>query len=215
MSFSSDFQNEISALTREFEKQSPSDVLQFCANHFNRRLESQRAEHQISNSSKAGKGAMSETAFPGTNPFGASSTSDAPRGMNRVLEEDEHEPTSSPTGDAPLFDPNPFGSSPPFGSPPFGSSPPEATSSAFGSSSFGQSNFGAAGSFSGQRMAPISGNTLPTNYNFNRRVSVSAESMDPGQTGDSNWTPPVHQKTPEQLARLRKTWRARAKENGA
>jgi cAMP-dependent protein kinase regulator len=210
MSSTSDFQNEISALTREIEKQQPSDVLQFCANHFNRRLESQRAEHHISHNTAAGKGAMNESAFPGTNPFGASSASDGPRGMNRVIEEDEHEgPTASPSDDAAPFsnNANPFGGS--SGNPnPFGGSSnsgaPQASSSAFGTSSFGQSTFGAAGSFSGQRMAPISGNNLPTNYNFNRRVSVSAESMDPNANPDSNWSPPVHQKTPEQLARLRK-----------
>jgi len=34
-------------------------------------------------------------------------------------------------------------------------------------------------------------------------VSVSAESINPTDSSNDNWSPPYHQKTPEQLARLR------------
>ena len=44
---------------------------------------------------------------------------------------------------------------------------------------------------------------MPTDYNMNRRTSVSAESLTPSHHEDSNWKPPLHAKTPEQLSRLR------------
>lgn len=53
-------------------------------------------------------------------------------------------------------------------------------------------------------MAPIAGHNGPSNYNFNRRTSVSAESMNPTETASEDWKPPFHHKNPEQLARLRK-----------
>src|SRR5215469_6395958 len=43
---------------------------------------------------------------------------------------------------------------------------------------------------------------LPTNYNRNRRTSVSAESLNPASASDSKWTPPSHPKTAEQWSRL-------------
>lgn len=39
-------------------------------------------------------------------------------------------------------------------------------------------------------------------YHFNRRTSVSAESMNPAESSSENWTPPVHPKSDEQKARL-------------
>ncbi|KAG8529585.1 uncharacterized protein KY384_006222 [Bacidia gigantensis] len=38
---------------------------------------------------------------------------------------------------------------------------------------------------------------------MSRRTSVSAESLTPSHHEDSNWKPPLHQKTPDQLSRLR------------
>ncbi|KAI5293293.1 hypothetical protein KEM52_005675 [Ascosphaera acerosa] len=44
---------------------------------------------------------------------------------------------------------------------------------------------------------------LPPNYGLARRTSVSAESLNPSTYAQDNWTPPVHPKTREQLARLK------------
>ena len=44
---------------------------------------------------------------------------------------------------------------------------------------------------------------FPNNYNMTRRTSVSAESLTPTHHQDSNWKPPYHQKTEDQLSRLR------------
>lgn len=46
--------------------------------------------------------------------------------------------------------------------------------------------------------------SYPAQYNFNRRTSVSAESLKPSADVNDNWTPPYHEKTPEQIARLQK-----------
>lgn len=43
---------------------------------------------------------------------------------------------------------------------------------------------------------------FPNHYALGRRTSVSAESLNPTTAGSDSWTPPHHEKTPEQLARL-------------
>ena len=54
---------------------------------------------------------------------------------------------------------------------------------------------------------PTSGSSesqgLPSNYNMNRRTSVSAESLNPASPMMNNWTPPHHAKSSEQESRLR------------
>lgn len=45
---------------------------------------------------------------------------------------------------------------------------------------------------------------FPAHYNLGRRTSVSAESLKPVTDNSDNWSPPVHQKTPDQLERLKK-----------
>lgn len=118
---------------------------------------------------------MAESTFPGSNPFASSGSLD--RGMSRVDEEEEHD---HPPG-----------------------SPKAASNSASTAASFG--GFGSTGFMSGNRMAPMEGSSnLPTNYNFNRRTSVSAESMNPADASSENWTPPNHPKTADQRARLQR-----------
>ena len=45
--------------------------------------------------------------------------------------------------------------------------------------------------------------SFPSNYNMNRRTSVSAESLAPTSGDDSNWKAPSFPKTEDQLSRLR------------
>ncbi|RII11626.1 cAMP-dependent protein kinase A regulatory subunit [Alternaria sp. MG1] len=54
-------------------------------------------------------------------------------------------------------------------------------------------------------MPPLSGEgqNFPSNYNTNRRTSVSAESLNPASSAADNFTPPFHQKTQDQLSRLK------------
>ena len=135
---------------------------------------------------------MAESTFPGvagasSNPFGNSSPNvfGASKGssagaMNRVMEEEENDTLGSPT-----------------------------------SSGF-QSSFGGDGHTSGVaipaaanppssfRSSPPAGSEgFPSNYAMGRRVSVSAESMNPTSASHDNWTAPFHKKTQDQVARLK------------
>lgn len=195
MSLPPDYSNEISALNREILKHQPHDVLQFCSNFFLRRLESQRAEFLLSqqHSSPKGRG-MAESSFPGGNPFGTSPSQ--PSHMHRLVEEDENDTVASPT--AASFPPNQMDTRP--------SNPPaEDTFGSFGS--FG--NFGGFAESIKGRPQPSSGigasdpQSFPTNYNLNRRTSVSAESLNPASSDHNDWSPPNHPKSEEQQARLR------------
>ncbi|KAI9715195.1 MAG: hypothetical protein M1828_001021 [Chrysothrix sp. TS-e1954] len=175
-----DFDNEINALRREYTKQQPDDVLQYCANYFLKRLESQRLETRLAKRHPSSRGLeMDGTSFPGSNPFDAGPGN----GMNTLSEEDDH--PGSPTSKvqetiAPMSK----------------SGPPAAASSAFGHSEFAGERFSATGAMDGTH-------SLPQGYNFSRRTSVSAESMNPADSASSDWTPPVHYKSPEQEGRLR------------
>ncbi|CAJ2502895.1 Uu.00g102890.m01.CDS01 [Anthostomella pinea] len=58
------------------------------------------------------------------------------------------------------------------------------------------------GPFGGDASTPPDG--YPAQYNFNRRTSVSAESLKPAGDANDNWTPPSYPKSQEQLDRLRR-----------
>lgn len=101
--------------------------------------------------------------------------------MQRVVEEDESELMASPT------------------SPDFGQGG-DGGSAIFSSSFSPESN---TDSFPPEPRSPPNPETYPAQYNFGRRTSVSAESLKPSADTADNWTPPYHEKTPEQLARLK------------
>jgi cAMP-dependent protein kinase regulator len=191
MSLPSDYTNEINALNREILKHNPHDILQFCANFFQRRLESQRAEFLLSqrHSSQSGMAELN-------NPFGAPSQQPATQqqvGMHSVAEEEEHD-FASPTAHS--FPPNVHDMTP-------------STAPVLPGGNFGNFGFGANRSNPSQSPSapPPGANTdpqpLPNNYNMNRRTSVSAESLAPTGSDDSNWKAPTYPKTEDQIARLR------------
>lgn len=99
--------------------------------------------------------------------------------MQSVTEEDESELMASPTspgsgeGGRALF------------SPPFS---PESQDDSFLPS--------------GPR-SPPNPETYPAQYNFGRRTSVSAESLKPSAITADHWTPPFHEKSQDQLVRLK------------
>src|SRR5436305_10045889 len=114
MSLPSAYINEITNLNREILKSQPTDILQFCANFFQRRLESQRAEFLLSQSHSipsvtrsTGVENMAQSTFPGlagasSNPFGAvggplASKSPGLRDTLGVSEEEENDNVESPT----------------------------------------------------------------------------------------------------------------------
>jgi cAMP-dependent protein kinase regulator len=136
---------------------------------------------------------MAESTFPGvagasSNPFRSSSPNvfGSPKGssaggMNRVLEEDENDALAgSPT--SPGFRPS------------FGEDGPTS----------GVAIPAAANPPSSFRSSPPAGSEgFPSNYAMGRRVSVSAESMNPTSASHDSWTAPYHQKTHDQIARLK------------
>ena len=125
---------------------------------------------------------MAESTFSNSNPFGGGGSFD-PTGarqgsMSDVREEDEAaETAASTTNKASQPANSPFSSKQTFGSGP----PP--------------SSFRPALSTDDQ--------SFPSDYNLNRRTSVSAESLTPTSNQDSNWKPPLHAKSADQLTRLR------------
>jgi cAMP-dependent protein kinase regulator len=190
MSLPPDYLNEIAALNREILKHTPIDPLQFAANFFQRRLESQRAESLLSRHSTHG-GGMAESTFPGSNPFGASNSAGLSNpGMHRLEEEEETDAVGSPTAQSfpRTMDTPPSGESA-FGN--FGGFQSQANSRAAAAKSQPPSSL------------PMDPQSFPSNYNLNRRTSVSAESLNPTSSLNDNWTPPYHQKTADQQARLK------------
>jgi len=186
MSLPPTYTNELNTLNREILKSQPQDVLQFCANFFNRRLESQRAEFLLS--TKSGT-QMAKSNFPGSNPFGGGPTSP---GMQQLKEEDEMESSASPT--TANFGQGPFSNG---GLNPFSAG--DDTTSPFSSSYSPGSQPPSA--LKPNQQTPKEG--FPNNYAMGRRTSVSAESLNPQSSMDDNWKPPYHAKSSDQLARLK------------
>jgi len=205
MTLPSAYTNEIRSLDREVLANNPKDVLQFCSNFFLRRLESQRHEFLLLQQHSNPRG-MAESSFPGSIPFAGGPTLDTQQqqqsGMGRVDEEDENDTIASPTADSfprSVMDQQTSRSSPP---------PAASSGGAFGNfAGFGASSLSSSSQQSGASqaapMAAMDGQSFPSNYNLNRRTSVSAESLNPTNSADSNWTPPYTQKTTDQQTRLR------------
>ncbi|KAI9893829.1 MAG: hypothetical protein M1814_005382 [Vezdaea aestivalis] len=131
----------------------------------------------VASSNPFGSGSANPFGGETANPFGASKGS-SPSGMNKVLEEDENDTIGSPTS----HNSRPQGFGSPFGE--------QAQSG----------NDGPPSSFK-----PTQGDEqgFPSNYAMGRRTSVSAESLNPTSAANDNWTAPFHQKSQEQLGRLK------------
>jgi len=71
---------------------------------------------------------------------------------------------------------------------------------AFGGTFGGDGTEGPPSSYKG-----TSGEGFPAHYGMGRRTSVSAESLNPTASSNDSWTPPFHPKTPDQVARLKKS----------
>jgi cAMP-dependent protein kinase regulator len=215
MSLPVSYQNEIKALEREILAQKPKDILQFCANFFNRRLESQRTEFILAQGHLGRDGQkMAASAFPGTNPFGQNMGFSSNRGVQSIEEEEEEENDHAGSPTDATFKTSRFGQSG-HGTSPFTNSSPFGLAAGTGggamfSAPFGggdangnipdESASGPPSSFPGSTAGSV--DSLPANYATGRRVSVSAESMNPNaDSGD--WKPPSYPKTAEQIQRLK------------
>jgi len=171
-------QQEIDALIKDLSLNRPNDIIQHCANYFNTRLASERESHLTTSSAPSN---MTDAAGPG--PF------DRARSQNTIQEEEEERDTfGSPTQSSFKANASPFSS-------PFGAS-----------SGGGGSGGGLFGNWMGGQGATDDAEAAqhtPTNFpGAGRRTSVSAEAMQP-DADSGNWKPPKHQKTQDQLDRLR------------
>lgn len=115
-------------------------------------------------------------------------------GMQNLPEEDEHDTLQSPTGSS--FHHTPFSTGNASNNP-FGQDDSGSDTFSFGSSTAGSTHSPAAF----RHTAPVT--DFPSDYNMNRRTSVSAESLNPTHSLNDNWKPPFHEKTPDQLTRLK------------
>jgi cAMP-dependent protein kinase regulator len=231
MSLPANYLEEINALSREVSKSQPIDVLQFCANHFQTRLEEERNKFltqqnaaPVMNTNPFGAAHEAEDTFGGpgepspfdnpfapetSNPFAGQFNNNSPFGVpsfdgthDMITEEEEdiHSPTT------PSFKPQYSMGGPSVGGPgarsPRGRRNHSPASGGGGSSRRPQSS--QSGNYAGQsHLSPnAAANDFPSNYNRNRRTSVSAESLIPSASSD-DWTPPSHPKTEEQQQRLR------------
>lgn len=201
MPFSKNQEIELELYEAEVNRQNPSDLLQFSANYFNKRLEQQRSFAKRQESTAGSKGMV---LFPVASERECTA---AGAWSNSELQGNQEEDSGDVT----------------FKSPFVGQDPRSSSTSGNGSSQGlfkGGFNIGQEATHRiGSPMGPHShedsfgdkGNTrqgnsgnfrpLPTNFNAERRTSVSAETFQPDSLND--WTPPHRvEKTPEQLDRL-------------
>lgn len=190
MSFVTD---ELNQLQREILAKNPSDVLQFCANYFNTKLALQRAHLWLV---QAKANAAGIELFPGLDSVAFDN-----KGQG-VIPSTRQPSFKSPFGDN---DPHSDHSHDPHGKQP-------ASGGIFkGGFDVGQKahasplqeldpneNSGAA-----PAARPVA--KLPVAFNANRRVSVSAEAMNPDKFKSDSWKPPVNSLTQEQRNELAKT----------
>lgn len=197
---------EIQALDRLVAEDNPQDVLQYCADFFQKRLATERkslvasttsttnttvppTKHESSPLSSAplSSGPFAAMSNPfaspfglNTNPFGVSNdgASSSLGGMQRVIEEEEADAVTSPT------------------TPHFGLSASSGFRLPFGGDAM-------MDSLPPTMRGPPNPESYPEKYNFGRRTSVSAESLKPSADTNDNWSPPYHEKTLEQLQRLK------------
>lgn len=217
------YARELDLLQQELATHNPTDVLQFCANYFNSKLELQRC-HLWQQEAKA--------QAAGINLFPAVSVNSS-NAASRLLSSSTKQPSfKSPFSDN---DPHanhhddPLGGAPAPGSAITAAEPnaPDSSANLFKSYNVGKTSAkhvqdapdpndpttetgsskntssSAFSSFSnkaasGFKFAP----KFPIAFNANRRTSVSAETINPNIFKSSDWKPPVNDLTPEQREEL-------------
>ncbi|KAK2625243.1 hypothetical protein QTJ16_005612 [Diplocarpon rosae] len=160
----------------------PTDIVNPCATHFERRLESQYPYNSFCRLTTSEDSDMSGSTFPGrlgtnANPFGGDKEPANSGSIGKVEEEDENDNITSPT--TPNFS---FGN---------------AIGSTLGS------QFGGDGVGDGPPVSFKATDGFPAHYGMGRRTSVSAESLNPTASSNDNWSPPFHPKTEDQIQRLK------------
>lgn len=193
--------DELNQLQKEIIAKNPLDVLQFCSNYFNTKLELQRSQlwPQQSKAKAAGINLFSDITNVDVHLHGSSGNMTA-------------------NGRQPSF------------KSPFGDNDPHllhhsnAEEKQDKSASLFKGAFGGAGAKGGpkasddplaaapappdagpQEPASKQATKIPVAFNANRRVSVSAEALNPGKFKSDSWKPPINNLTPSQREELTKT----------
>lgn len=173
---------ELNQLQRDILAKNPTDVLQFCANYFNSKLALQRAQLWL---------VQTKAKAAGIEVFPKVDTAVDSKGS-----------VNSPR--QPLFK-SPFGDNDPHSD----LADPKSRSERNPFEGFGSGKRGAPESLELDPNDPLASAPakakLPVAFNANRRVSVSAEAMNPGNFKSDSWKPPVNNLTPEQRAELGQT----------
>ncbi|RLV93615.1 cAMP-dependent protein kinase regulatory subunit [Spathaspora sp. JA1] len=195
---------ELSQLQREILTKNPSDILQFCANYFNSKLQAQRSQ-LWDNQAKANAAGID--LFPPVSNLNVNAS-----GIGFL--HDRQPSFKSPFG---VNDPHSNHDEDPHSAPAQNNEKAEPSGSIF------KTNFDGKASSSSriqkdvdpssvepssqQPAASLPGflkqaNKIPIAFNANRRTSVSAEALNPAKLKSESWKPPVNKLSPEEEATL-------------
>lgn len=180
MALPPEYIQELNLLNKQIAQNQPKDIIQYCADYFNRRLLERSSQHHDPISSHSDP--VSHTSF--ADPFGTSQSIVAAKAAT-----------------AARCDP---GSTPPLFKSPFESYGP--VSSSMFRNSFESSQADNPNGFNNSSIASDclhhKDQHVPPSFNAMRRTSVSAEIMNPNSFENDNWKPPYHELTSDQLSRL-------------
>lgn len=214
MSLPKEYINELNELNKEIQRKNPQDILQFCFNYFQSRLEDQRKQlwSQEPRARAAGislfparaLGSIQDEDIKGSSPlFKNSFINDDPHSKDEV-----HDPTNTPGSNTS------GGSGSGAGIFKSGFHVGEENKSSITNTvdPIAGSGSGSGSGSGGRRTSHVTpaahhqqvqsgAHNIPSTFNANRRTSVSAETLNPNRLKD-DWKPPVIPKTQEQLSRL-------------
>ncbi|CAH6719602.1 cAMP-dependent protein kinase regulatory subunit [[Candida] jaroonii] len=218
--------DELNQLQNEIISKNPVDIIQFCANYFNAKLELQRSYlwQQQSKAKSAGINLfpnienvnMSSPIVNNRQPSFKSPFNDSDP-HHPVSKFDDNDPTSIPSIPPSFSKSN---ESPGMSSGPFKSSVKEGI--IFKDSTNDPKDMevdhdpmdpNAIGPISEEgdpmttttKPKPLTNSKIPINFNVNRRISVSAEALNPDNFKSDDWKPPTNDLTPSQRNELFKS----------
>lgn len=217
---SSQFTDELTQLQKDINTQKPADVLQFCANYFNNKLQAQRSQlwNQQGKANAAGI-----NLFPNVDVLNPYVNDRQPSFKSPFSVNDPHlihddDPHSGPARASPALgvaeevengvaaaDSTSASSAGGIFKNDFNVKTP-ASSKADPTLDPNDPSAAAAASGSGNGKGPFSKllSKIPIAFNANRRTSVSAEALNPDKFKSDSWRPPINNLTSSQKAALSK-----------
>lgn len=218
MSLPKEYINELNELNKEVQRKNPQDILQFCFNYFQSRLEEQRKQLWTQEPKAR---AVGISLFPSRKLNSVQEEDVSTKGQssplfkNSFINDDPH--SKDEVGAGQSGDPR---SQSPSGGVGGGNDQGDIFKSGFHVGEDSKSNISKtvdpisggsnSGGYGGRRTShvtpaahhqQVSGHNIPSTFNANRRTSVSAETLNPSRIKD-DWKPPVLPKSQEQLQRL-------------